>query len=380
MNKIPIPLNSVCIDTSALSKTAFSLSKKFSLIEFLDFCAIIEQMVLRDALILTGSANAPQKSMLAPIKKWMDSSAIIVALEQPKPVFIRHAGNHEIFQRHADIADSEKTGPGDAAYETGRLLAAQQYFERPAMPLTRNFLTYDQIARPDINQMAFDIVSQYEKQAGHLHDIKHYANRNVPKYVQIDFPPIAIEIIRDATDFGDLVEITLQRRNYYSGLRVRVNELDQIQRDPSISAAKKLAEMRGWMESWNSNLEANKSSKLILGKTIIEGVIGGAKFSKGVAEGKPIDFLEGTTEVYEKLSETIKMVQNYQNNQVLQPIRSAFMSSLDTSQKEITERVDALFNYAPAKFQELLRVSCLARGNVLEELVDHVMRVRISQD
>ncbi len=264
MNKIPIPLNAVCIDTSALAKTAFSLSKKFTLIEFLDFCTVIEQLVLRDAILLTGSAYSAQIPMLNRIQPWLKSKAIITAQEKPNPIHVKDTSNSDVFDRHADIVDHDKTSVTDAKYETGRLLAAQVFFKRPALPLVRNYMTFDQVAQPRINQLAFDFISVYGEQTDLIHNMKVLANRRVPNYLQINFPPIAIEILKEAKSFEEMVKLSLQYRTHYSELRTKVNDLEILLRDPTISAAVKSNELNDWALAWNNNLKLDGTNNIIL--------------------------------------------------------------------------------------------------------------------
>lgn len=380
MNQNKLPNNSVCIDTSALAKTAFSLSQKFSLVEFIDFCSLIEQLVLRDALILTGSANAVQKCMLERIQPWLKSGAIILAHEKPRPVKLPNLEKVNLLGAHPDFADHDKTRQNDARYETSRLIAAQECFQRPAMPLVRNYRDFDEYVKPDICQMAFNLAAKYEEQVQQIHNFKIHINQHVPNYTQIQFPPIAIQILKEAKSFDDLVKLALQFRSRYQQLRHKINELEESQRDPALSVIEKQNELNGWVESWNKNITGSNSGTLIFGQTSVGLTSGIAAIGAGLAQSQPSQTLAGGVQTTTSLIEIIKKVSGNKHDRLLQPIRSAFMGSLRTSQPEIKQRVESIFNYDPRRFDELLSVACFSEESTLSALVDNEMKIRIMQD
>lgn len=378
MGKIISPLNSVCVDSSALAKTVFSLSKKFTLIEFLDFCAVIEQIVLRDNVILIGGVNNAQKSMLINVKPWLESGVFLLPELQINPYPVPRIETN-FYHSHSDVANRERTGVEDSRFEVARLLAAQEFLQRPAMPLTRNYLSHDQIVRPDINQMAFDFVSLYNRQANDVHELKLFANKHVPQFVQINFPPIAIEILEEANSFHDLVRITLQYRDKFSNLRSKMSYLEELLRDPNVSPKKKNDEFKKWINSWNENLKETRDSYFVLANGTTGLVVDGVSATASIKAGDLAGSVDAGAKTLARLSDMVSYMIGNNTDFVLRPIRSALLNSLYTNQPELKNLVEKLFMYDPNSFDELMKASFLGGNNSLENLVEHEMKVRLSR-
>lgn len=378
MQRSNAPLNSVCIDSSALAKTVFALSQRFTLIEFMDFCAVIEQMVLRDNVILIGGINNAQASMLTNVNPWLQSGAFLQPDHQINPFPVPRIGTN-FYHSHCDVANTERTGAEDSRFEVARLLAAQEFFQRPAMPLTRNYLSHDQIVRPDVNQMAFDFVSIYNRQANHVHELKLFVNKHVPQFVQINFPPIAIEILKEAKSFHDLVKLALEYRDKYFKLRKEMSYLEELLRDTEIAPNTKNKEFKKWLNSWNKNLKENRESSFLLANGTAGLVYDGVCATASIQAGDVAGSLGAGAKIIGRLGDIVSYMNGNRTDLILHPIRSAFVNSLKTSQPDIKIIVERLFNYNPNSFDELMKVSFLGGNNTLENLVDHEMKVRLSR-
>jgi hypothetical protein len=370
----------VCLDASALAKTSFSLKRKFSLIELLDLCSITEQLVLRDAIILTRSVYQVPQPMLEQITPWLNSDAILIAPSNPKPIKVSEAPNTPIFTSHPDVANHEKTTQQDAYRESGRLLGAQEAFKRSAMPLIRNFKTYDTLTKPKFSQLAFDHVARYQDDVDDLQKLLQELNKGIPNYVHMNFPPIALKILREAKSFDDIIKLSLQYRVAYSGLRKKMSEFEEMFRDPSIPPIKKMKEKQKWINAWNENQKDFRDQYMVLANGLVGILADGVDMFGNATSGNYVASSISGAGIALKGYKNIRSIIERNESWALSPIRSAFIDSLSTSHSEIKYIVERLFNYDPKSFDELMKVSFLGENNTLENLVDNEMKIRLSKN
>ena len=146
--------NDALVDYAGILKTISDLQNDFTLLNFLDYCVLVEGIVLHNSLIMVGATQTAKteeaptvvriRNELAP---WNDSGALAFEEQSPAIQKIRKL-TPEL------VTGSEKTVEGRALplmleqawFETGRIVAAERVHKRPALPLLRQAPYYERDA------------------------------------------------------------------------------------------------------------------------------------------------------------------------------------------------------------------------------------------
>lgn len=238
------------VDWSGLGKTIGDVQGSFSLLEFLDFCTVIEGIILYDELIPVGK-QIPNK--------WEEE----ITLLQQHGVL----SGREIQSKAADLGDRpEIRGKRnllhrdnasystliDAWYETGRLIGAETATGISSLPLLRQRPLYEKHARVREEHTFFNLISQYKELSHALQALRNSLRVTLRPYHIIPIPPVALMVMRRSQQKHEFLTRSLEVREEFSTLRSGLTELREVLDSADMTVQEKVRYRVSWMKTWGT--------------------------------------------------------------------------------------------------------------------------------
>lgn len=312
------------VDTSAIYKTIASvitcstwasqgLSRDAPLMEFLDFCSLVEGIVLHDHLIAIKSAagktreaklhlgelsaqNTPEshdnnlvwrpKRLQRPmhlaenttkqsdVANWNEFLKPLVAagvlVEEPGYASPLSIGDRP--ERCKNLSGSiSSVLHEDAWFETGRLLGGERTYKCSALPMLRQRFFYEKYGKTKEEHSVWSLAGQYNSITDALAKLRESSCVGLRSYVLAPIPPIALLLLERSRNPEELLQRSLELRDDYADLRQSLSALRADLADPYVAPNAKLRAIESWKKSWGTlDRYKNAPSPIGIGITTAE--------------------------------------------------------------------------------------------------------------
>ncbi len=357
--------SSVIADASGTAKMAFGLvSDGFSPVDFLDLLRLLDEVVVRGQVILVQSTATIPSSMMQPLKRLLDEEALVIVDQKKQAIPVPPSVGTLLPNEVNPLFNSKRSSLADARFETGRLLAAELNLDKPALPFYRQRDIYERFAKPRAEHIICDLMGTYTKAANALHSLKANTERRYnPSYIMVRMPPIASKAICKASNFEELLEITLEQRDDWAKLRKSVDRLNAFLQSRDVSCGHTLQEERKWLASIDTLIGAcegkiehffTNSASHILRQT--------GRIAKDVTQTVANVAAGNIPKALEKLPDAFESVVTFLGDQweerqpwKLRPLRTDLKSYILTSDWDFQRGTSRIFKCSPDDMETQLR-------------------------
>ena len=158
-----LPLNKGLLDARSTGRTLVDLRRSFYPVEFFDLCSMIEEIVLRDEIILVGKFGLLPKEYRAALQPFIDSGVFRICLSSTQilKADATDAGLRQAAQQ-AIRSGLTNTSLFDGDFAVTRLLGAEIDLRVPTIPLLQHLHNYQFFRRPVLDHTICDLVTRYE--------------------------------------------------------------------------------------------------------------------------------------------------------------------------------------------------------------------------
>jgi hypothetical protein len=287
MDYLPLnlPINKGLLDARSTGRTLSDLRQKFFPVEFFDLCSIIEEIVLRDEIVLIGKFDLLPREYREALQPFIDDGVFKLMLSSTKIIRTTATDVHL-----RDIAANTKTNGltntslCDADYAVTRLLGAEIELNIPTISLLQHLHNFQFTRRPILDNTACDLVARYEDlkqraEAAKAIDFNRLALR------QVSIPPIALMVMQRAQTFDQVPREILEVRHQFRSVRSAMHDLAETLADRNLSSSDLYRLITIWEERWKKLFDAVPSCTLNLGQTVEPLLKNGAELAKAYSTG-----------------------------------------------------------------------------------------------
>lgn len=237
--------NAVVIDAAALSDIFDGYRISITPAQLADLFNLIDQMILRDRIILTGGSRLLSSGSARELDLWTKEDALWLPKSRVTPIKFNPDRCGTTFPNSLGSVD-----PSRVVRSVGRLAGAEQKWKLPGMPLGGQRHFYDEITAIDLEEKALlDLTFQFSRLTNGIED-SLWRTASSRLVVNITLPPLAYMVFRQIDRIDQFQAATLDQRHKFSDLRKDLRELVELLRDETRSDQKKLAEVRKWERAW----------------------------------------------------------------------------------------------------------------------------------
>ncbi len=240
--------NAVLVDAAAFFDAFSGYSERLTPLQLADIFNIVDQIVLRDRIILVSNSSTLRSDISKALNTWSQEGALWLPKRRVSPLSIDTG-------RVAQIEGLGSAEKRRVARSVGRLAAAENEWRLPGMALSGQRFVYDAITAVDLErQLLLDLTTQLGQIAS---TIDRQLGGSVPistGFVRLSIPPLALSVFQKIDRIDQLQEASLEERHKFQQLRRSYRDLGQLLRDEQTSDAKKLAEVRAWESQWQTLL------------------------------------------------------------------------------------------------------------------------------
>ncbi len=286
------PINKGLLDARNTGRTFHDLSQKFFPVEFFDLCSIIEQMVLRDEIVLVGKFEKLHRSYVNALQPFIDAGVFKICVD----AFYVEKGlatdpELRLLARQAQLSGLTSTTLQDGDYAVTRLLGAEISLRIPTVPLLQHLHNYQFFRRPVLDNTVCDLASKYSYLSQRIQmlkeqDFKRLALKPLP------IPPMALDVMQRAYNYEKLREQILVSREEFRPLRTEMNRLSQIMIDPSLSSPRFLQITERWEREWQNLASVGFPSLMQLGTSSAQLLEGGSELALAYKSGATLGTLK----------------------------------------------------------------------------------------
>lgn len=281
-------LSEALVDYSGIAKTVNDLLGRFTILQFLDFCSLIEGIVLYDRLIMVGGINSkvggPEDNVESRwnegLKLLLDEAIIVREKERSRPVNIGEPPDRRSIDRDSGY-DLGYTIV-DAWYDTGRLLGAEQLYKKPSLPLLRQKPFYEKSAHVLEEHSVCDLFGRYKDLDAVLSRIRKTSILPTVDYVSVPIPSLPLLVLQRSASTRDLLRVALEVRDEYHQLRASLSSLRQTLADLSIAPNEKMKAIASWVKAWNTLSKYEEQASFFQVATATNSMVDAAKSMDGI--------------------------------------------------------------------------------------------------
>lgn len=263
--------NDAIVDYAGMLKTVGDLQDRFSLMNLLDYCVIVEGLVLHNRLVMVGASEhaRSEESRLGgkireKLRPWLDEGVLVFDTE-PTPLQDVRAMTNDL----VTIGNRTRGGQSrdimleDAWFETGRLVASEKARRRPALPLLRQAPYYERSAHVPQDHAVCDLIGKYRTLKDAIESIRDNTRLALQPYMAVPIPPLALSALQRCRHPDDILVVALELRQKYRKLRDALSELRELLLDPAVSPNKKHDHIESWQRTWRSLEDYTRSAALL---------------------------------------------------------------------------------------------------------------------
>jgi hypothetical protein len=200
-------ISKALVGWSGFGKTIGDVQGGFSLLEFLDYCTVLEGIVLYDLLVPIGGKI--QNKWEAEIDLLQKSGVLSQEQIKSKPANIGPRPDNENTRRiqHYHINPSiARSSLIDSWYETGRLLGAEQATGISSLPLLRQRSIYEKYSFAKEEHTFCSLIAQHKELSSALQELRRRARISLTPYYVVPIPPIPLLVMERSSKKGGFFE------------------------------------------------------------------------------------------------------------------------------------------------------------------------------
>lgn len=266
-----MPPNVGLADLSGVGKVFYHLRHRFYPVEFADLCTLIEEIVLREHIILVGKTETTPRHYLDAIEPLRRAAVFQLLAEPVMPRRITRPPPELIAAATAASRRGlTRATVDDADLEITRLLGAEVKLRRPATVLMRNLHNFGVRRRPKFEHSIVDLVQRNRQLASNARLLHAEIQRSGPPmrgFTYVDAPPLALAVLKSAATFEQLIERLLDMRDEHALLRADTSILYEQLTDPSTSLEDHAALVRAWELKWRKSWDVTVASRMYICNT-----------------------------------------------------------------------------------------------------------------
>ena len=273
------------LDANATGRTFAELRETFLPVDFFDLCSMIEEMVLREKIVLVGKYGKLRRPYRDALEPFSRAGVFEICVER---VTIRKLATvpHDLLKasQHVHAIGMTSSSVVDADREVARLIAGEIELNAPTIPLLRHLHNYGFIRRPEVDHAVCDLAIRFQ-------DLKDQAAEKLRfeasrlRAEQIALPPIALQVLERARHFDDLPNEILEVRHIYRRLRESATQLAIELNDPRLGYDEYRRKVRDWKSRWQVAGDKAMGVDIGLGLTSFATLDRGAEIVAGLADG-----------------------------------------------------------------------------------------------
>ncbi|MEP7248001.1 MAG: hypothetical protein ABI885_30535 [Gammaproteobacteria bacterium] len=346
-----LPPNVGLADLSGVAKVFYHLRRRFFPVEFADLCTLIDEIVLREHIILVGKADTTPGHYLAAIQPLRDAG-VFRLLAEPVALPRLSAPPLEIVTAAEAASRSGLTSATviDADLEITRLLGAEAKLGLPATVLLRNLHNFGLGRRPKFEHTAFDLVHRSRKLASDARLLHAEIQRNGPPrrgFTFVDAPPLALTLFKSAGSFEQVMERLLDMRAAHRRLRADTTALHEQLTDPRTSIADHNDLVRDWESKWRKSWENALANRMYICNTSAGLVAKGVDLITSLGAGAWRDAFSASLALIDDLSVATSL-------HALRPLHSPVRDYLMGTRTQMAAAVSRVWETDPHRIDELM--------------------------
>ncbi|MGO9546793.1 MAG: hypothetical protein ACLPPF_18600 [Rhodomicrobium sp.] len=353
------------LDARATGRKFYCLRQSFLPVDFFDMCSIIEEICLREKIVLVGKWRLIPSDFKAAIQPFVDERVFQLVLE---PTILKKMVAPDAMIMSAASAANKKSLTSatteDANLEVARLLGAEVSFKVPALPLLGHLQHFGQMRRPVIDHLVCDLAAQYQDVRELAEDaIWRHSQRNGLRHVSI--PPIALEIIRRCSSIDQVVTRTLEMREEFWALRQKMTELADILADPSLSVEKYLSLTQDWKGRWEQLSASALQCNMSYGLSDFTLLANGYELSSAIESHNYVGAIMSGVRI-------LNQGRQYLRHQLFRPIRTPVRNYLRTTRTEMCAAVSKIFDIAPQNAEYSMGLVASSDDNIWKKVCENI--------
>jgi hypothetical protein len=331
MEKDLFNLGNALVDYSGVAKTVNDLQGRFSLLQLLDLCVLVEGIVLYEQLIMIGTRKLPD--MWEPVLKPLLENNVLV-LEQKKSRPIELAGR----PNRRDGFDS-RTGYSleDAWYEAGRLLGAEKEHHCPSLALLRQKPFYKKNGYVGEDHSICDLFGRYQQFSDAIQTIRKQTQLPIQPYIVVPIPPIPLMVLKRSQRPDEFMTNALSIRDEFRVLRSSLKALREDLADPFTPPLQKRKAIESWNKSWLSLGKYNDASSMVEVALASNNLVDYA----GAVGGLGLDSIKWSNLIEKIIQKSADAFYKWR----VRLLHKAAKFYLKTSDGEINREVERIFHY-----------------------------------
>jgi hypothetical protein len=328
------------LDARATGRTFAELRSVFLPVDFLDLCSMIEEMVLREKIVLVGKYEKLPRPYRDALKQFVDEHVFEICVER---VTIRKlsAASPKLLSASAQVHSTGMSSAtsADANFEVTRLLAAEQRLRIPTIALLRHLHNYGFTRRPHIDHVACDLSSRFA-QLRSIAEERLRAEALRVRIPHISVPPIALEVMQRSRTFDALPEEILEVRRKYKPLRRELSNLSEQLISPRLGYEAYTRKVRSLERGWAAVANQAINCEMGVGLTALSMLKDGADMLRQLAT---LDIPDAAL----KLAMVIDGARTLSGQLMFRPVHLSVRNYLRTGQLGMAEAVGRLFEIDP---------------------------------
>lgn len=239
------------VDWSGFCKTIRDVQSGFSLLEFLDYCTVLEGIILYDELVPVGEKiqnkwkeEIELLQMAGVLSKEVVNS--IPADVGPRP------DKRDRVQYSCMNVKVARSSLVDSWYETGRLIGAENKTGISSLPLLRQRSTYEKYASVKEEHTFCNLIAQHKDLSHALQELRRNSRLSIIPYYIVPIPPVPLMILERSERKEDFLKNALDVRDEFASLRVALTELREFLDSPDEPLSEKIKYRSSWDKAWGT--------------------------------------------------------------------------------------------------------------------------------
>lgn len=349
LNSADLPVNKGLLDARNTGRVFVDLADAFYPVEFFDLCTIIEQIVLRDEIVLVGKFSRLPRDHVRALQPFIDEGVFKICVEA-FPIGSDVATDTELrMLAHQAVRAGLTSGSlVDGDYAVTRLLGAEIALRIPTTPLLQHLHNYQFFRRPILDNTACDIVARYSDLVERAQRLKEFDFRRCALR-PIPIPPIALQVLQRSHNFEKLREQILQTRHDYRHLRDQMTKLMEMMSDPGLTSSKFYQLTEAWDRKWNKLADLSLPSIMQVGSTAVPLLAGGKELATAYKSGSTL----GTIVAGAKLFSSVGYMMG---SLTLRPVHLSVQNYLKTHPHHMIGATSRVFETDPVRVRRLMDV------------------------
>lgn len=238
------------LDANATGRTFFELGNHFLPVDFFDLCSMIEEMVMRNGIVLVGKYDKLKRDYRKALEPFRRDGVFIVCMERAAIKKLGEVPKGILdASRHVHAAGMTSSSIHDSNMEVTRLLGAEATLNLPTIPLLRHLHNYGFTRRRDVDHTICDLSARFEDLSAMVEEKLRFEAQNT-KTEQVRVPLLAMEVLRRVQHFDDLPNAILEVRYEFRRLREAATTLAAKMNDPATNYESYLDNVRDWNRRW----------------------------------------------------------------------------------------------------------------------------------